>query len=183
MDEKRLESFIFAGELKDGEIATYDYTSANAEGCVYLLLIGEEYYIGSTAATVHDRVRKHLFDMMTGRHPNEKIQTAYNRVGWCKAYIILRTAYKGYRLMEKMLIVLMQPPLNIGEKEANSKKMREVRETIWSTSHIERAFDGTASFANMSIDRIEKEVATLRELVTRSQAQKAKDMAEYRKNS
>ena len=115
MDEKRLESFIFAGELKDGEIATYDYTSANAEGCVYLLL--------------------------------------------------------------------MQPPLNIGEKEANSKKMREVRETIWSTSHIERAFDGTASFANMSIDRIEKEVATLRELVTRSQAQKAKDMAEYRKNS
>ena len=108
MAENRFDTFMLAGELKDGKDCFYEYCKVQNEGCVYALLIGDEFYIGSTTGSIRWRIADHFRELRLCTHKNPKVQKAYDKTGWCKAYIIFRTHGKGYQLMENMLIVIFQ---------------------------------------------------------------------------
>lgn len=109
-------------EFKNGELNWFEGRDINA---VYVILVGDEYYIGSSHYT-YLRIGQHLNELQKGTHHSEKFQKKFDEIGEFEVYSLDRGIEKSkLQLVEAKYIKEFKPSLNIAL--TNQKKGMELR--------------------------------------------------------
>lgn len=96
-------------EFKNGELNWLEGRDINA---VYVILVGDEYYIGSSHYT-YLRIGQHLNELQKGRHHSDKFQAKFNEVGEFEVYSLDSGIEKDkLQIKEFYYIKKYQPSLN-----------------------------------------------------------------------
>ena len=97
-------------EFKNGKLNWFEGRDINA---VYVILVGDEYYIGSSHYT-YLRIGQHLYNLKSGVHHSGKFQAKFNKVGEFEVFILERGIEKEkLQSREYEYIKLLKPSLNI----------------------------------------------------------------------
>lgn len=84
-----------------------------ASTVVYLLKIGEDFYIDDTYE-LSELMRKHIRDLVNKTHPNERMQEAYNKCRVCEVYILAQVGLFEHPVkMKQQFIDRFSPSLNL----------------------------------------------------------------------
>ena len=104
-------------EFKNGELNWLEGRDINA---VYVILVGDEYYIGSSHYT-YLRIGQHLKGLLEGDHHADKFQEKFNAVQEFDVYVLERGLKRAdLKFVEMSYIKKYQPTLNsIGCKDGN----------------------------------------------------------------
>lgn len=111
-------------EYKDGELNWLEGRDINA---VYLILVGDEYYIGSSHY-VYLRIQQHLKSLLYENHHSDKLQNKFNEIKALDVYVLERGIEKKYLLSrEEYYIKKFNPTLNIKQpvKDTGHLKIKE----------------------------------------------------------
>ena len=104
-------------EFKNGELNWLEGRDINA---VYVILVGDEYYIGSSHYT-YLRIGQHLNELLKGDHHSCKLQEKFNQVRGFEVYSLDRGIERSkLQIVEHKYIQLYKPTLNIAS--VNTKK-------------------------------------------------------------
>lgn len=104
-------------EFKNGELNWLEGRDINA---VYVILVGDEYYIGSSHYT-YLRIGQHLNELLKGDHHSCKLQEKFNQVRDFEVYSLDRGVERSkLQIVEHKYIQLYKPTLNIAS--VNTKK-------------------------------------------------------------
>ena len=108
-------------EFRNGELQWLEGRDINA---VYVILVGDEYYIGSSHYT-YLRIGQHLGELEHGHHHSQKLQDKFNEVGAFDVYSLDRGIEK-HRLqtVEFDYIEKYKPTLNIRVPKENKSKLK-----------------------------------------------------------
>ncbi len=112
-------------EFKNGELNWLEGRDINA---VYVILVGDEYYIGSSHYT-YLRIGQHLDKLLKGEHHSCKLQEKFNAVGEFEVYSLDRGIEKNkLQLVEAKYIQQYKPTLNIAlvKEKQGLPKVREI---------------------------------------------------------
>lgn len=97
-------------EFKNGELNWLEGRDINA---VYVILVGNEYYIGSSHYT-YLRIGQHLHHLKSGVHHSGKLQTKFNKIGEFEVYVLERGIEREkLQYREYEYIRSLKPSLNI----------------------------------------------------------------------
>lgn len=101
-------------KLLEHKNGTTIWNIGKEESIVYLLIIGEDSYIGATYQP-KNRFRCHLNSLLEGKHSNPLMQSAFNKSQWLEIYLLEdcddymdRSRFKR----EKYYILKLKPTLN-----------------------------------------------------------------------
>ena len=96
-------------EFKNGELNWLEGRDINA---VYVILVGDEYYIGSSHYT-YLRIGQHLNELQKGTHHSEKLQKKFYEIGEFEVYSLDRGIERNkLQFAEKTYIRKYRPTLN-----------------------------------------------------------------------
>lgn len=96
-------------EFKNGELNWLEGRDINA---VYVILVGDEYYIGSSHYT-YLRIGQHLDKLLKRCHHSDKLQTKFNKVGEFEVYSLHRGLKRSeLTTIENKCIEQFRPSLN-----------------------------------------------------------------------
>ena len=113
-------------EFKDRELNWLEGRDINA---VYVILVGDEYYIGSSHYT-YLRIGQHLDKLLKGCHHSDKFQAKFNEVGEFEVYSLDRGIEKAkLQLVEAKYIRDYKPSLNIASAKTK-KTSHRIKELI-----------------------------------------------------
>lgn len=105
-------------EFKNGELNWLEGRDINA---VYVILVGDEYYIGSSHYT-YLRIGQHLDNLLKGDHHSCKLQEKFNEVGEFEVYSLDRGIHRSMlQIVESEYIHKYQPTLNMMLAESDRK--------------------------------------------------------------
>ena len=108
-------------EYKDGELSWFEDRDINA---VYVILIGNEYYIGSSHYT-YLRIGQHLGDLIKGHHHSCKLQEKFDELQEFSVYILERGIEKSkLKFVEFKYIQKYNPSLNIAFAKTRKTRLR-----------------------------------------------------------
>lgn len=109
-------------EFKNGELNWLEGRDINA---VYVILVGDEYYIGSSHYT-YLRIGQHLKYLLTGEHHANKFQEKFNSIQEFDVFILERGIKRSeLKFVEFDYIKRFQPTLNsIGFPEGEGLSFR-----------------------------------------------------------
>ncbi len=97
-------------EFRNGELQWLEGRDINA---VYVILVGDEYYIGSSHYT-YLRIGQHLGELEHGHHHSQKLQDKFNEVGEFDVYSLDRGVEKAkLKVIEFQYIKKYKPTLNV----------------------------------------------------------------------
>lgn len=115
------ESLSLIAEYKNGELTWKEGRDINA---VYTILIGDEYYIGSSHYT-YLRISQHLKALLSNSHHSPKMQEAFAREHDFKVFVIERGIdNKELLYTEGYYINKYKPSLNIDKPSFNKNELR-----------------------------------------------------------
>ena len=138
-------------EFKNGELNWLEGRDINA---VYVILVGDEYYIGSSHYT-YLRIGQHLDKLLKGEHHSCKLQEKFNVVGEFDVYSLDRGIEKNkLQLVEAKYIQQYKPTLNIAlvkEKEGLPKVREIIKEKGMTTQEVAEQMGISLSSLNQSI--------------------------------
>lgn len=97
-----------AAEYKNGKLK---FIGDNPIVVVYAILVGSEYYIGSTVL-LFQRIRQHLGALRNNGHQTKTLQNKFNEVGEFSVYILEECSEYELRDKEKWWINTYLPSLN-----------------------------------------------------------------------
>lgn len=104
-------------EFKNGELNWIEGRDINA---VYVILVGDEYYIGSSHYT-YLRINQHLDKLLKGEHHSEKFQKKFDVIKEFDVYSLERGIRKeNLQIVEYKYIQKYNPSLNIAS--TNNRK-------------------------------------------------------------
>ena len=110
-------------EYRNGELQWLEDRDINA---VYVILVGGEYYIGSSHYT-YLRIGQHLGELKHGHHHSQKLQDKFNEIGEFEVYSLDRGIEKAkLKAVEFQYIKKYRPSLNVivpKEEERNQKEL------------------------------------------------------------
>ena len=110
-------------EYRNGELQWLEGRDINA---VYVILVGDEYYIGSSHYT-YIRIGQHLGELEHGHHHSQKLQDKFNEIGEFEVYSLDRGIEKAkLKAVEFQYIKKYRPSLNVivpKEEERNQRKL------------------------------------------------------------
>lgn len=113
-------------EYKDGELNWLEGRDINA---VYVILVGDEYYIGSSHY-VYLRMQQHLKSLLYENHHSDKLQNKFDEIKAFDVYVLERGIEKKSLLSrEEYYIKKFNPTLNIKRPVKNTGSLR-IREAI-----------------------------------------------------
>lgn len=113
-------------EFKNGELNWLEGRDINA---VYVILVGDEYYIGSSHYT-YLRIGQHLDKLLKGEHHSCKLQEKFNAVGEFEVYSLDRGIEKAkLQFVEQKYIRDYKPTLNIASTKSK-KTCHRIKELI-----------------------------------------------------
>ena len=113
-------------EFKNGELNWLEGRDINA---VYVILVGDEYYIGSSHYT-YLRIGQHLDKLLKGEHHSCKLQEKFNAVGEFEVYSLDRGIEKNrLQLVEQKYIQEYKPTLNIASTKTR-KTFHRIKEIM-----------------------------------------------------
>lgn len=137
-------------EYRNGELQWLEGRDINA---VYVILVGDEYYIGSSHYT-YLRIGQHLGELEHGHHHSHKLQDKFNEVGAFDVYSLDRGIEK-HRLqtVEFDYIEKYKPTLNIKTPQKKKSKHR-IRELIKEKGYTQQDFANKLGIARESLARI-----------------------------
>lgn len=117
-------------EFKNGELNWLEGRDINA---VYVILVGDEYYIGSSHYT-YLRIGQHLNELLKGDHHSCKLQEKFNQVRGFEVYSLDRGIEKTkLKNTEFEYIKKFQPSLNVSlmtKKDGKYKKPETLGERV-----------------------------------------------------
>lgn len=96
------------GEYKDGSLIWF---TDREENVVYLINIGEEYYIGSTK-NLHRRFCQYISALSNNKYCSPIMQKKFNEIGCFSIYILERVNNDNLFQREQLFIDLYRPTLN-----------------------------------------------------------------------
>lgn len=109
-------------EYRDGELQWLEGRDINA---VYVILVGDEYYIGSSHYT-YLRIGQHLGELEHGHHHSQKLQDKFNEVGEFDVYSLDRGIEKAkLKVIEFQYIKKYRPSLNTITFIKNGERVSE----------------------------------------------------------
>ena len=124
-------------EFKNGELNWLEGRDINA---VYVILVGDEYYIGSSHYT-YLRIGQHLDKLLKGEHHSCKLQEKFNSVGEFEVYSLDRGIEKGkLQLVEAKYIKEFKPSLNIALPNQRKDSKHRIRELIIEKGYTQQEF-------------------------------------------
>ena len=113
-------------EFKNGELNWFEGRDINA---VYVILVGDEYYIGSSHYT-YLRIGQHLNLLLAGNHHSEKLQKKFDNVKGFEVYSLDRGIEKAkLQLVEQKYIMDYKPTLNVASTKSK-KTFHRIKEVI-----------------------------------------------------
>lgn len=113
-------------EFKNGELNWLEGRDINA---VYVILVGDEYYIGSSHYT-YLRIGQHLDKLLKGDHHSCKFQEKFNAVGEFEVYSLDRGINRNQlQIIEHKYIQQYKPTLNIASTKPTKSGLR-IKEVI-----------------------------------------------------
>ncbi|MBQ4588937.1 MAG: helix-turn-helix domain-containing protein [Bacteroidaceae bacterium] len=122
-------------EFKNGELNWLEGRDINA---VYVILVGDEYYIGSSHYT-YLRIGQHLDKLLKGNHHSRKLQDKFNKSREFEVYSLDRgIERKRLQTVEFEYIKKFKPSLNIIQAPKNRLIIKEAMKK-YGTSVIEVA--------------------------------------------
>lgn len=157
-------------QYQDGVIT---WNLGEEENIVYLLLIGNDKYIGTTSQP-RNRLNAHLGSMLKGKHQNHLIQDKFNEVGSFVIYLLEECFDVVNRYeREKYHIYKLQPTLNVEQyyKEWSLSNMTQqemlntIRKIIHSVrireKHTFKSIEHLTGIGCRSISKFEKGLINL----------------------
>ena len=112
-------------EYRNGELQWLEGRDINA---VYVILVGDEYYIGSSHYT-YLRIGQHLGELEHGHHHSQKLQDKFNEVGEFDVYSLERGIKKQeLKKVEFEYIKQYRPSLNTITFIKNGKRVSEPKD-------------------------------------------------------
>ena len=111
-------------EFKNGELNWLEGRDINA---VYVILVGDEYYIGSSHYT-YLRIGQHLHNLKSGVHHSGKFQAKFNKVGEFEVFILERGIEKEKLLSREYATRISGESLSQGEARAYEKDLEAGKE-------------------------------------------------------
>lgn len=124
-------------EFKNGELNWLEGRDINA---VYVILVGDEYYIGSSHYT-YLRIGQHLDKLLKGEHHSCKLQEKFNSVGEFEVYSLDRGIEKGkLQLVEAKYIKEFKPSLNIALPNQRKDSKHRIRDLIKEKGYTQEEF-------------------------------------------
>lgn len=123
-------------EYRNGELQWLEGRDINA---VYVILVGDEYYIGSSHYT-YLRIGQHLGELEHGHHHSQKLQDKFNEIGEFEVYSLDRGIEKyKLQIVEYNYIEKYKPTLNIKTPKKSGCKHR-IRELIKEKGYTQEEF-------------------------------------------
>lgn len=156
-------------EYKDGDLNWLEGRDINA---VYVILVGDEYYIGSSHY-VYLRIQQHLKSLLYENHHSDKLQNKFDEIKAFDVYVLERGIEKKSLLSrEEYYIKKFNPTLNIKRPVKNTGSLRikdilsEQGETaVWLSKEIGITDVNTRNIVNgvikPKLDTLEKIAAAL----------------------
>ena len=120
-------------EFKNGELNWFEGRDINA---VYVILVGNEYYIGSSHYT-YLRIGQHLNNLLKGEHHSDKFQKKFDEVKEFEVYSLDRGIERSkLQFVEQKYIQEYKPTLNITSTKTKktSHRIKELMEEKGVTS-------------------------------------------------
>ena len=111
-------------EFKNGELNWFEGRDINA---VYVILVGDEYYIGSSHYT-YLRISQHLNELLKGDHHSYKLQEKFNQANGFEVYSLERGISKSeLKNVEFDYIKKFNPSLNVILTRGRIRKESEIK--------------------------------------------------------
>ena len=134
-------------EFKNGELNWLEGRDINA---VYVILVGDEYYIGSSHYT-YLRIGQHLDKLLKGEHHSCKLQEKFNAVGEFEVYSLDRGIEKNrLQLVEQKYIQEYKPTLNIASTKTR-KTFHRIKELIKEKGYTQEEVADRMGVSRMSL--------------------------------
>jgi len=122
------------GEYHDGRMI---WLSPKKENIVYLIMFGDESYIGSSK-NIHRRISQYLPALKRGKYDADRVQQAFDKNKGFDLYAIEFSDFESLRERERFYINTLNPTLNTRtsvsssyrEKDTNSFKCRIKKENL-----------------------------------------------------
>lgn len=112
-------------EFRNGELQWLEGRDINA---VYVILVGDEYYIGSSHYT-YLRIGQHMGELEHGHHHSQKLQDKFNEIGEFEVYSLDRGIEKEkLKAVEFQYIKQYRPSLNTITFIKNGKRVSEPKD-------------------------------------------------------
>ena len=107
------DTFTLIAEYKDCSYKYYGEKTEyyNGKGCVYMLVIGQDFYIGSTSR-IKERFNAHFSTLSNKKCSNKLLQNSFNKHKCFKIYVIMYFEEYYEDFVENILIRLLRPNLN-----------------------------------------------------------------------
>ena len=135
-------------EFKNGELNWLEGRDVNA---VYVILVGDEYYIGSSHYT-YLRIGQHLNELLKGEHHSCKFQEKFNAVGEFEVYSLDRGIEKNkLQLVEAKYIKEFKPSLNIALTSPKKGMEHRIKELIKEKGYTQEQFAQKMGVSRMSL--------------------------------
>lgn len=124
-------------EFKNGELNWLEGRDINA---VYVILVGDEYYIGSSHYT-YLRIGQHLNELQKGTHHSEKLQKKFDEIEEFEVYSLERGIRKeNLQIVEYKYIQKYNPSLNIAStsnrKDINQLIKLRIKDRGWTLDRL-----------------------------------------------
>lgn len=137
-------------EFKNGELNWLEGRDINA---VYVILVGDEYYIGSSHYT-YLRIGQHLKALLCGEHHSCKLQEKFNATKEFDVFVLERGIEKSkLQIIEFNYIRKHQPTLNIIQAEEDKRGMR-IKELIKEKGYTQKEFADKLGMTNIGLSQI-----------------------------
>ena len=138
-------------EFKNGELNWLEGRDVNA---VYVILVGDEYYIGSSHYT-YLRIGQHLDKLLKGEHHSCKLQEKFNAVEEFEVYSLDRGIERNkLQIVEAKYIQQYKPTLNIALTNQKRNSKHRIRELIREKGYTQQEFADKLGMARESLARI-----------------------------
>ncbi len=135
-------------EFKNGELNWFEGRDINA---VYVILVGDEFYIGSSHYT-YLRIGQHLDKLLKGEHHSCKLQEKFNAVGEFEVYSLDRGIEKNkLQLVEAKYIKEFRPSLNIALTSQKKGLEHRIKELIKEKGYTQEQFAQKMGVSRMSL--------------------------------
>lgn len=136
-------------EYKNGELNWFEGRDINA---VYVILVGDEYYIGSSHY-VYLRIGQHLSHLLNGRHHSDKFQKKFDEVKEFEVYSLDR-GIERYRLqtVEEEYIRKYKPTLNIITSDIPNKL--RIKELIKEKGYTQKEFAEKLGMSTVGLSQL-----------------------------
>lgn len=124
-------------EFKNGKLNWLEGRDINA---VYVILVGDEYYIGSSHYT-YLRIGQHLNELQKGIHHSDKFQSKFNDVGEFEVFSLDRGIERNnLQNIEFKYIQKHKPSLNVAStnnrRSINSLIKERIKENGWTLERL-----------------------------------------------